>query len=478
MCNHTYLFIRVYRQYMKRILFILFCVVVLVSCKNNDTNLGGSIKPESDSIFVCTDTFHLQTSNFFVDSIFLQNDTFLLGEIYNQRYGTTKADLLFQIAPPVNYKFPTQDSDSIKGAAVDSLVLYMYYKSWSGSEKSPLEFCLYEIDKKAIDYTTLYFSNINIDEYVSPDATPIGKKVLTSIDYSLPDSVLADSTFIPYIKYKLDISYAERFFNLDEKAYESVDAFQEKFKGFYITTDYGSSTMLHLAQIDLRLYYHYTRVYRIDGEEKTDNVSTWVNYSVNKEVRQINRIVHTDTADVKANLNTIDSLNLIKSPAGIYTNVKIPIGKMKSSINEKIKNNHLAINQALLNLEVVEDTDPSLKLDKPEFLLLLKKDLLVDYFIDKGLPTSVDTIAVIGYYDNSSKTYSFDMAYLLNSYFKKDLSETDMLDMVILPIDAISSTDATYITSVKSLFKLSGISVRSGTNSFSPLRLNLLYTGF
>ena len=70
------------------------------------------------------------------------------------------------------------------------------------------------------------------------------------------------------------------------------------------------------------------------------------------------------------------------------------------------------------------------------------------------------------------------MAYLLNSYFKKDLSETDMLDMVILPIDAISSTDATYITSVKSLFKLSGISVRSGTNSFSPLRLNLLYTGF
>jgi len=461
-----------------QLLIVSFFVVTFSSCKDNDTNLGNSIKPEHDSIFVCTDTFHLSTSNYFVDSIFLQNDTFLLGEIYNQLYGTTKADLLFQIAPPLNYKFPTQNSESIKDATADSLVLYMYYNSWSGSKNSPLEFCLYEIDKKNIDYTTLYYSNLNIDEYISSDALPIGKKVLTSIDYSQPDSVLADSTYIPYIKYKLDKSYAERFFNLDEKFYESIDTFQNKFKGFYITTDYGSSTMLHLAQIDLRLYYHYTRVYNIDGEEKSDVVSTWVNYAVNKDVRQINRIVHTDSEEVKANLNAIDSLNFIKSPAGIYTNVTIPIGKMATKIKDKISDNHLSINQALLELEIVEETNASMDLKNPEYLLLLKKDLLTDYFINKGLPTSADSTAIIGYYDNSAKTYSFDMAYLLNRYLRNNSSETEILEMVILPIDAISSDDGSYITSVTSLFKLSGISLRSGTNEFSPLRLKLLYSGF
>lgn len=461
-------------------LFVLFFIVgLLFSCKENNTNLGNSVKPESDSVFVCTDTFHLQTANYFVDSIYLQNDTFLLGEIYNRLYGTTKADLLFQVAPPINYRFPTQNSDSIQDAEPDSVVLYMYYTSWAGSENSPLEFCLYEIDKKDMDYTTLYYSNLNIDEYVSvSDANLIGKKVMTSIDYTLPDSVLSDSTYIPYIRYKLDKTYADRLFNLDAKAYESIDAFQKYFKGFYITTDYGSSTMLHLIQIDLRLYYHYTRIYNIDGEEKSDRVSTWVNYSVNKEVRQINRIAHPDKSVVKTTLNAIDSLNFLKSPAGIYTDITIPIGKISTRIKEKITNKYLSINEASLVFELVEETDVESKLSRPEFLLLLKKDLLESYFIDKGLPTSLDSTAVIGYYDSASKTYSFDMAYLLKVYLNDDSSETDVLNMVVLPIDAISSSDDSYITSVVSLFKLSGISIRSGANKYSPLRLKLLYSGF
>ncbi len=462
--------------------FWLACIglMLLASCK--ESSLGNSIMPESDSILVCKDTFHLQTSNFFVDSIFLQNDTFLLGEIYNQRYGTTKADLFFQIAPPVNYRFPTSDSDSIKDAQPDSLVLYMYYRSWDGAKNSPLEFCLYEIDKKTIDYTGVYYSNLKVDDYTTvSDENLIGKKVMTSIDFSQPDSVLADTTKVPYIKYKLDKSYAERFFNLDASAYESVEAFQNKFKGFYVTTDYGSSTMLHLSQIDMRLYYHYTRIYSIDNEVNTDTVSTWVNYSANKEVRQLNRIEHPNRADVITNLNGIDSLNFLKSPAGIYTNVTIPVGKMLSTIESKIGDKHLSINNATLNLEIVKDESTALNLAKPEYLLLLRKDMLANYFIDKGLPTSIDSTAVIGYFDEKSDAYSFDLAYLLNVYLnqkKEYVSETTTLDMVILPIDAISSNNDSYITSVSSLFKLSGIAVRSGTNTYSPMRIKLLYSGF
>ena len=151
---------------------------------------------------------------------------------------------------------------------------------------------------------------------------------------------------------------------------------------------------------------------------------------------------------------------------------------MATKIKDKISDNHLSINQALLELEIVEETNASVDLKNPEYLLLLKKDLLTDYFINKGLPTSADSTAIIGYYDNSAKTYSFDMAYLLNRYLRNNSSETEILEMVILPIDAISSDDGSYITSVTSLFKLSGISLRSGTNEFSPLRLKLLYSGF
>ncbi len=468
---------------MKRnILLACIGLILFASCKDNDSSLGSSVMPEDDSITVCVDTFHLQTSDFFVDSIFLQNDTFLLGEIYNQRFGTTKADLFFQVAPPVNYRFPTTNSDSIRDAQPDSLVLYMYYYTWDGAKNSPLEFCLYEIDKKTIDYTGVYYSNLKVDDYTTvSDANLIGKKVMTSIDFSQPDSILEDSTYVPYIKYTLEKKYAEQFFNLDPSAYASVEAFQNEFKGFYITTDYGSSTMLHLSQIDMRLYYHYTRIYAIDNEVNTDTVTTWVNYSANNEVRQLNRIEHTNRTDVIANLSTIDSLNFLKSPAGIYTNVAIPVGKMLSTIESKIGDKHLSINNATLDLEIVKDESAAMNLAKPEYLLLLRRELLADYFLDKGLPTSIDSTAVIGYLDDETDCYSFDLAYLLNVYLnqkKETITEDKVLDMVVLPIDAISSSSEGYITSVSSLFKLSGIAVRSGTNTFSPMRIKLRYSGF
>lgn len=470
---------------------VLLCMALLVACKDNNANLGNTIKPRGDSIYVCTDTFHLQTSNYFVDSAFLQNDTLLLGEVYSQAYGSTKADILFQVAPPINYQFPKTDTESIKEATPDSMVMYIYYHTWYGSGNSPLEFCLYEVDKKSIDYSAPYFSNIDIDEYVTvSDANLVGKKVMTPVNYSLPDSVLSDTTYIPSIRYHLGKQYAEHIFNLPQEAFASIEAFQEHFKGFYLTTDYGSSTMLHLAQIDFRLYYHYIRTYQLDGEQHTDTVSTWVNFPVNGEVRQLNRIVHDDIANVKANLNAIDSLCFIKSPCGIYTDVTIPIGKILSRVDNTISTSKmLSINSAEFKLEIVNDNAVASQLGCPEYLLLVNKTNLTDYFVNKYVPTSMDTTAVIGYYDEKTSSYNFDIAYLLNAKLKQRnllaqqsdatpiLSESDVLNMVALPIDAQLSNN-TYITAVEPLFKVTGFAIRSGKNSLSPAKINIIYSGF
>ena len=139
---------------------IIAATAIVTSCKN-DESVGITIQPQEDEIIVDSDTFIIESENYYVPAISAQADSMILGEFYNETYGTTKAELLVQIAPPIDYRFP---EDKYKPEP-DSLVLMMYYNSWVGSAYAPLEFSIYEINKQPIDYNTQYLSNLNIGDF-------------------------------------------------------------------------------------------------------------------------------------------------------------------------------------------------------------------------------------------------------------------------------------------------------------------------
>ena len=266
---------------------LLFALLVTVSSCNDTNQLGLLIQPEGDKIALRMDTFTVQTFNWYIDAISAQCDTssMSLGEVYDAKYGTTKAELLVQLAPPVGYQFAP---DSLNPTP-DSLVLYMYYHSWFGSKTAPLELSIYELNKEPLVYDQLYFSNLNIADFTDQSIL-MGKRVVTSVDQTLPDSVLQDKNYQPSFRYKFSNEQLQRFFNIPKSAYTSQEAFAQHFKGMYITSKYGSSTMLYCNQIDLKLFYHYT--YKKDGKDTVVNTS--IVYPANKEVRQLNKFSHSD----------------------------------------------------------------------------------------------------------------------------------------------------------------------------------------
>ena len=143
---------------------VLFAVLALVVSSCNDTEqLGLLLQPEGDKIALRMDTFTVETQNAYVDAISAQCDTssMALGEFYDAKYGSTKAELLVQLAPPVGYKFAP---DSLNPTP-DSLVLYMYYDSWFGSKTSPLELSIYELNKQPLVYDQTYYSNLNVADF-------------------------------------------------------------------------------------------------------------------------------------------------------------------------------------------------------------------------------------------------------------------------------------------------------------------------
>ena len=448
---------------------IIALTAIFTSCKNDDS-VGISIQPQEDEIIIASDTFIIESENYYVPAISAQADSMILGEFYSAKYGTTKAELLLQIAPPIDYKFPEEKYNPTP----DSLILVMYYKSWVGSSYAPLEFSIYEINKQAIDYNTQYLSNLNIGDFT--DSTILmGKRLMTSIDLSRADSLKEDTAVTPYVRYKFDQIQLERFFNMPQEVYKNEDAFLDEFKGLYITTRYGTSTMICINQVTMYLYYHYT--YQKNGKDTVVNTS--IIFPSNKEVRQLNKFSHPNIEEVTA---CNDSMNLIKSAAGIYPKIRIPIGRMSKKIYSTIGDKQLNINAAEIIIENVKYDTTNTYLGKPLYLLALTTEQFDDFLKYNTVPSTTDTTTVMASYTSSHNGYKLDLSYFITKYLRNEMVEDDdVIEMILMPVSvetASSTTGSASVTAIKPLTKLAVTAIRSGKNEYSPMRMKILYNGF
>lgn len=455
----------------KEFIYVILVVLALLSSCKKDESVGITIQPQEDEILVCSDTFLIESENYCVPAISAQADSMILGELYSPKYGTTKAELLIQIAPPIDYRFP----EAKYNPQPDSLELIMLYNTWSGSSYAPLEFSVYEINKQAINYNTQYLSNLNIGDFC--DSTILmGKRLMTSIDLSRADSVKEDTAATPYVRYKFDQTQLERFFNMPQEVYKNENDFLNEFKGLYITTRYGSSTMICFNQITMHLYYHYT--YQKNGKDTVVNTS--IIYPANKEVRQLNKFTHPNIQEIAA---CPDSINYIKSAAGIYPKIRIPIGKMSKKIYNNIGNKQLNINAAEIIIENIKYDSTDVYIRQPNYLLALTTEQFDDFLKYNTVPSSIDTTAVIANYSLSRGGYYLNLAYFITKYLRNQtVEEDDVIEMILMPVIVESTTstttNTTSITSIKPLTQLAATTIRSGKNEYSPMRIKILYNGF
>lgn len=439
----------------------------LVNCKNNDDSVGISVQPFDDAIHVNADTFILECVNYEIPSISAQADTMVLGEFYSPTYGTTKADLLVQLCAPDNYSFP----DESYNPQPDSLVLLMYYSDYFGSPYAPLELSIYEINRKSISYTERYYSDLNPGDFC--DSTILmGKRVVTSIDLSRRNSESEDSAAVGYVRYKFDDVQLNRFFNMVKKNPTlSSDEFLSDFKGMYITTRYGNSSMIYFNQMTMYLYYHYT--YNKAGTDTAVNTS--VIFPANHEVRQLNRFFHPDRHKIVQSIP--DSLLYIKSMAGIYPKMTLPLSRIRERFLQHIDGSDvLNISAAEVSLECIEYDDKDVFMDPPSYLLAIDERELDDFLKHQTVPEDFETDRVLGVYSVESDSYIFDFTYLLTKRMEMEPEEDEDVNFVIVPVDIRYSS--TTKVGVKPLVKMAAVKVRSARNGYSPFRMKVLYEGY
>ncbi len=473
---------------MMKLYKLIICLVIpfaLLGCQDDAMNAGSSTLLESDDIQVKADTFSLASALDSCVALTLTPDSFLLGEC-DTHFGTIHADILTQLACPEGFEYPYPET-----AEVDSVYLYIHYNSWYGDGKAPLGITVYEMDRSSLSETGIYPSNLRLEDYCSlADSTHIATASRIIIPSEPTDSVYQSSsdTYQPFIRIKLTDEFAKRFFAKQD--FSSQEAFNEAFKGLYITSDFGGSNVLYVTNISMSVYYHFSRP--ISNGRDTILHDTKSFYA-NSEVRQVNRYIYPERQEVLTLYAQHTDTNYIVSPANIYTQLSLRLDSIYQRIEQQVgdtNNYRIYVNQALLTLDVLYDFDlnserPRDRWDVPASnMLLIKASHFNDFFAQNKLPS--DTAAILAALtattdslDNVSYTYTYDLSELLTQQLRSNQQVEELRFMLVpVAVATANSSSSSTITSVKQLQTISATRIRSAQNALQPIRLEMVYSGF
>ncbi len=467
--------------------FLLFGILIaslFAACKDDSNTAGADILPSTDNIVVSVDTFSLSSALCAADSIFATPDSFLLGEC-DSRFGTIHADILTQFSCPIGFEFPAN-------AEIDSVCIFLYYRSWFGDGHTPLQLSIYEMDKATFAYSEAYASNLSVNDYCSLDESTIVAEKPRIVIASEPTDSLYSSTsesYIPYIRFKTTDAFAQRLFA--NANFSSQEDFNQQLKGLYITSTFGSATLLHIFDISMTLFYHFS--YEKEGRDTTVN-DTKAFYA-NSEVRQVNRITYFNSK-INDLSQFSDSINFVVSPANIYTRLVLPLHDMSTHIVDELGTRRPYVNRARLTIDVLNKytgaTDDKTVDDWAQpasYMLLLKEEAARRFFQNRELPS--DTCALLSSLTSGTDTtgnviyyYDYDLSTLLTQQLREEQT-TDSLKMVLVPVSVTTSSSTNYYGSTSSTISairpqqtISATTIRSASNAEKPMHLEVVYSGF
>ena len=439
---------------MKYFLFVvaILLLVILSSCTDSGSDLGITIRPSGDMIAVGTDTFHVSSTNYVVPNMVSPSDTFLLGNYYDPKYGTTKGEIFAQFTCPVGFQFPA-------GAVPDSLSLYILFNNWVGYSHSPLRISAYEMDATPLNYNTVYYTDVNVPTYCSKN-TLLGSRIMVAI----PDTVADAATYQPHLTYKFSQSQVQQLYNAGSNgAFASQTVFTNYFKGVYLTSDYGNGALWYVNRLYMVFYFHYHAF--VNNKDTT--LTSGLIFPASKDVRQINRITHPDVNQIPV---PPDSVTYVFSPAGIYTQLNIPVGRIVQRIKDRWSGKVNSINHAELRMEVTErDTVDNYVLPIPNYLALVPKQNINSFRVG-------DTTLITASYNSYYHYYSFNLSgYLTRQLRSSNPPAIDQL--LVVPVRITSRSASGYIAGLMPQVNLRAVTLRT-SKSVHPLRLEIVYNGF
>jgi hypothetical protein len=315
---------------------VFVCTLFLFnSCKkiNEPTTIGGNLIPAVDNINTFEAFLDANTVNkFFDDSTKLSSaQQVALGYIDDPKFGSTKADIYFNVAPAITNSNPFKHKDSV--ISIDSVVLSLAYTSYYGDTDATQTVKVFEISQSSeFTDTTLYRFDRQPD---FPTTGPeLGSKSFTI--KQLKDSVRVitknDSTVraANVIRIPLSNLIGERFKLYDTSTssiggFRNDSAFYRLFRGLAVQSNTGGKALAYInlrdqAKTKLTVYF------KARNGNKTDTSAADFFHLTNGQANIIKRVTAGTAYETNVRSGAGEKIYLQPTPGekGSYGGIKIP----------------------------------------------------------------------------------------------------------------------------------------------------------
>jgi hypothetical protein len=471
------------------------------ACNNDDLTIGSSLTSEGDKLDVTTATFNVTTRTVTVDSVIARTGDCYFGRIKDPETGAyITTDFMSQYH--ILETFSLADEDSIiskeSGQAVaDSCELIIYLGSASS-------FCdsLAAMKMKVTELATPiedncdYYSNFNPDEkgYLRHDMQY--SKMFTWADMTSSSKEKADENYFKHITIPLNKEYTDKNGN----TYKNYGTYI--LQQYYRHPEYFRNSDVFIKNVCPGFFFEitdglgfhgkvpYTGVqihYRAVSEDSIYN--TTATLAGTAEVLQTIRITNE-----KAKLDSLAKVNTctyLKSPAGLFTEVTLPIDDI---MQDRSKDSLLAASISFQRIN--DETHNNSALSIPQNILLICKDSVDSFFEEKSLADNLTSYTAS--YASNQNAYTFSNISALISHLSQLKAEGTKNDpswtsnhpnwnkMLLIPIhlDQVSTTSAygvsnTTTISIEHDMSISSTRLVGGSgNANEPISLKVIFGHF
>lgn len=481
---------------------LVIAALTFAACDDTTEGIGGSITNKIDNINISNSAFNVTTKSIVAGAVLSRNNTGLIGKMKDPETGNyVKGDYMTQLSVLPTFSVDTLDyiKQANKGSIeADSCYLLVSYNASYGDTIAPMKVTAYEMTKPMAEDKE-YYSDYDAFEkgWVSESNQH------WSSNYNLSNTSDVKN-FKIYLnkKYEKDGKTYKNYGSYIMQTYaEHPEYFKTNYKflhnvcpGFYIKNVGGTGNMAKIWNTELIFYWtRHKTIKKKDGVTDSTVVSIGYNrFDGTEEVLQLNKI-ENDTENLKK-LASQEDWTYLKSPAGIFTEVTLPIDDIMKG-HEKDTLNTATISFPRLNNE---NEDNPYNFATPSTILMVQKDSLQLFFEKSKLADSrtsyTTSYSSTGTYKNA---YTFqNIANLVSAMYKNKGKGENWNKVVLVPVNVITTTQGytTVISKINHDMSLASTRLIVGTDdpdkdyttdkktgkkvASGPIRIKVIYSKF
>jgi hypothetical protein len=457
--------------------------LLFIACDDTTDNIG--IYTDADNINATTSIYEAHTRSLVADSVLSNSNSSYIGQITDLETGLkVKADFLAQFSTLEDYELPPYErmvKNEYGEMEAESIELRLYFNKYYGSDTNPMKMEIYELDTaNVIREDSVYYSNADLEKYINKKRTePLVQKVFTAKDFTEKDSILESGSYMPNIRITLPKEYGTHIL---KKYYENKDFFKDSYHfirhvcpGFYFKLTDGDGTLIKVRVGTMNVYFKYK-------DEKKD--TTYLGMSRFAATPEVMQSTHIKNDELKEWLKDKTDCTHLVTPAGIFTEMTLPISKIyEQHENDSINEAKLTLYRYNAQIEVEK------AIDVPQNLLMVRKKDIHKFFEERRVADGKSSY--VASFNSNYNTYSFSNIGKLisqcmherNNEAKKDeltveeweVKHPDWNKVVLIPVE-LNVDDNSNIVSVTHDMGLGSARLVGGDNN--SIMIQVTYSSF